>query len=84
MVPDWVCEILSPSTAARDVSHKQRTYHRMRVGHYWVIEPVDRILTVFRWHESGYVLALGAGAGEVVHAEPFGAIELDMDRLFDW
>ena len=82
IAPDWVCEILSPSTTSRDLGHKQRTYHRAQVGHYWVAEPTSQTMTVYRWHEAGYVLALAAGAGEIVRAEPFDSIALDIGDIF--
>jgi Uma2 family endonuclease len=44
IAPDWVCEVLSPSTMRRDRGHKQRTYHRAGIGHYWLVEPIDGIL----------------------------------------
>jgi Uma2 family endonuclease len=81
--PDWVCEILSPSTTARDLGHKQRTYHRMHVRHYWIVDPIEQVLSVYRWQEDGYLLALVASPGELVRAEPFDAIELDVAALFD-
>ena len=83
VAPDWVCEVLSPSTAARDLGWKLQAYHRAHVGHYWVVDPVNHVLSVYRWQESGYVLVLAAGAGEVVRAEPFEAIQLDIGDLFD-
>lgn len=82
VAPDWVCEILSPSTASRDVGHKLRTYHRARVGHYWVAHPAEQLVQVHRWQEAGYRLVLAAGAGELVRAEPFDAIELDIGDVF--
>ncbi|HWN71076.1 MAG TPA: Uma2 family endonuclease, partial [Haliangium sp.] len=44
ITPDWVCEVLSPSTMQRDLGHKLRTYHRARVGHYWIAEPIGEVL----------------------------------------
>jgi Uma2 family endonuclease len=82
VAPDWVCEILSPSTASRDLGHKQGGYHRARVGHYWLVDPLNLALTVLRWHEVGYQSILAAGPGDVIRAEPFEAIELDMGRIF--
>lgn len=38
-VPDWVCEILSPSTSARDRVTKRALYARTGVAHYWLIDP---------------------------------------------
>jgi Uma2 family endonuclease len=80
--PDWVCEILSPSTAARDLGHKLRSFHKAGVGHYWVVDPEHQTLTVHRWHPDGYLVALTAGRGETVRAEPFEAAEIPVGYLF--
>jgi Uma2 family endonuclease len=82
IAPDWVCEVLSPSTTGRDLGHKQRTYHRARVGHYWIVDPIEHVLSIYRWQENGYLLALVAGPEDIVRAEPFDAIELDAGDLF--
>jgi Uma2 family endonuclease len=82
VAPDWVCEILSPSTADRDLGQKQWNYHRAHVGHYWIVEPISQVLTVYRWQEAGYLLAMAAGASAVVRAEPFDAIELALGDIF--
>jgi Uma2 family endonuclease len=86
--PDWVCEILSPSTMRRDRGHKQQTYHRAGIGHYWLVEPLDGLLWVYRWSPEGYtqVAAIGAEdvpAGELVRVEPFDAIGIDLADLFN-
>lgn len=80
--PDWACEILSPSTARYDVVKKQRTLHGHRVPHYWIVDPEHQTLTVMRWNEGHYLRVLDAGVGDVVRAEPFDAIELDVRELF--
>jgi Uma2 family endonuclease len=86
--PDWVCEVLSPSTMRRDRGHKQRTYHRACIGHYWVVDPIDGILWVYRWSPEGYTLVVtleaeDVPAGELVRAEPFDAIGLDLADIFN-
>ncbi len=45
--PDWVLEVLSPSTAAHDQIAKRRTYERAGVREYWLAHPGDRTLTVY-------------------------------------
>lgn len=80
--PDWVCEILSPSTRGRDTTAKLRTYQRCAVPHYWVVDLARETLTVHRWTPDGYLVALTASADEVVRAEPFDAIELRVGLLF--
>jgi len=79
--PDWVCEILSPSNTTNDTVKKRRTYHRYEVPHYWILDPMRGELTVYRWAEGGYLVAAEATRGERIHAEPFDAVELDLDEL---
>lgn len=80
--PDWACEVLSPSTARYDVVKKQRTLHDHGVPHYWIVDPEHQTLTVMRWNEGHYLRVLDAGIGDIVRAEPFDAIELDMRDVF--
>jgi Uma2 family endonuclease len=78
-----VCEVVSESNASRDTVQKVRLYHRSSVGHYWLIHPAERTLTVLRYEPDGYKVALSAAAGETVRAEPFDAVELEVARLFE-
>lgn len=80
--PDWVCEILSTSTARNDLVKKQRKLHFHRVPHYWLLDPHGEVLTVLRWSEPGYIQALTATTGERVRAEPFEAVSLAVGELF--
>ncbi len=80
--PDWVCEILSPSTARYDVVKKSRTLHAHAVPHYWLLNPEHSTLTVMRYAETGYLQVLTATVGEKVRAEPFEAVEIDVSELF--
>ena len=45
--PDWLLEVLSPSTAAHDQIAKRRTYERAGVREYWLVHPGDRTLTIY-------------------------------------
>jgi Uma2 family endonuclease len=80
--PDWICEILSPSTAQLDRAKKLAIYARERVAHAWLVDPIARTLEVLRL-ESGRWLILATHAGsEAVRAEPFDQIELDLRSLW--
>ncbi len=81
-LPDWVCEILSPSNTRQDLVKKFRAYHRCRVPHYWTVDPANEILTVHRWSADGYLTVLTAERGERVRAEPFEAVEWSVGSLF--
>ncbi len=82
LCPDWVCEILSPSTRRRDLHEKQRTYQRCGVGHYWVVDVEAQLLLVYRNQGDAYSLVLTAGPKETVRAEPFAEVELFVGELF--
>ena len=82
IAPDWVCEVLSPSNASRDLVDKLRTYQRCGVGHYWIIDPRSETLTVYRHRAGEYVLALVAGRTERVRIEPFDSIVFPVGVLF--
>jgi Uma2 family endonuclease len=46
--PDWVLEVLSPSTAGHDQVLKRRIYERAGVREFWLVHPMDRVLTIYR------------------------------------
>ena len=52
--PDWLLEVLSPSTAAHDQIAKRRTYERAGVREYWLVHPSDRTLTVYALDNGQY------------------------------
>lgn len=81
-VPDWICEVLSPSTAHVDLGEKRLGYHRAGVEHYWIADPHNATLTVLRRTADGYLIELVAGRGDSVRAQPFAAVEIDVGLLF--
>lgn len=82
LAPDWVCEVLSPSTAATGRAEKMPVYARERVGHVWLVDPIARTLEVCRL-ESGRWVLLGTSAGDAkVRAEPFEVFELGLAGLW--
>ncbi|CAN91254.1 hypothetical protein predicted by Glimmer/Critica [Sorangium cellulosum So ce56] len=80
--PDWVCEVLSVSNTRNDLVKKMRTYHRCKVPHHWIVDPMNEVLTVHRWMDDGYLNVLTAERGERVRAEPFDAITWSVGALF--
>ncbi len=53
------------------------------IGHYWLVDPAEQTLAVYRWHPDGYLEVLAAERGQRVRAEPFEAIEFSVGVLFD-
>jgi Uma2 family endonuclease len=81
-VPDWICEVISRTTAHVDLGDKRVGYHRAGVSHYWIVDPLHETLTVLRWTLEGYLVELAAGRGDKIRAAPFEAVEIDIAELF--
>ncbi|MFE8603752.1 Uma2 family endonuclease [Archangium violaceum] len=81
LAPDWVCEVLSPSTEALDREHKLRLYHQQGVSHAWLVDPRARTLEVYRRGTRGWRFARYGGE-DVVRAEPFDVEPLELGRLW--
>lgn len=77
LAPDWVCEVLSTSTARLDRTKKMPIFARVGVPHVWIVDPRDRTVEVFRLGPDGYVL-VQTWAGEEAPAtlEPFAAVPI--------
>jgi hypothetical protein len=86
--PDWVCEILSPSTAKLDRTRKLDLYGQAGVGHAWLVDPRLRTLEVFRREPDpisgaiGWRLVATHSDAARIPAEPFEAIELELAALW--
>lgn len=76
--PDWVCEILSPSTERTDRLRKLTIYARERVAHAWLVNPSTRTLEIYRLEDAGWLLIGAHSEEETLRAEPFDVIALDL------
>jgi Uma2 family endonuclease len=82
VVPDWVCEVLSPSTARRDRIEKADLYLRFGVPYLWLVDLESRILEAFEARAGAWV-RLGAWSdGDRPQVPPFDAIALPVGSLF--
>ncbi len=82
LAPDWVCEVVSPSTERIDRAKKLAIYAREGVAHAWLVNPTVRTLEVLRRQGKGWLLLATHGGDAVVRAEPFEAVELDLLHLW--
>ena len=83
LAPDWICEILSPSTARLDRDKKLRIYAAAGVTHAWLLDPVARTLEVMRRVDANWSVIATHSGGHTVHAEPFEAVDLRLGWLWD-
>jgi Uma2 family endonuclease len=82
LAPDWVCEVLSPSTASLDRVKKLTIYAREQVAHAWLIDPVARTLEVLRLEAGRWTILATHTGSDVVRADPFAEIELELESLW--
>jgi Uma2 family endonuclease len=82
LAPDWVCEVVSPSTAATDRAEKMPIYAREHVGYVWLVDPIAKTLEACHL-ENGRWMLLGTWRDDaMVRAAPFDAFELELAGLW--
>lgn len=82
LAPDWVAEVLSPSTGKYDRTDQLRIYQREGIGWVWLVDPLQRTLEVLRREERGWSLVDTWRDEQRARAEPFEAIELELGVLW--
>lgn len=82
IVPDWVCEILSPSNMRLDRTKKVPQYASLGVKNLWLINPRDKTLEVLRLENEKWVLLSSHIEADKVTAEPFQAMQFDLGSLW--
>lgn len=82
VVPDWVCEVISPSNAAHDRVTKRRLYGECRLPFFWLVDPAARTLEALRLVDGVWVDAGSYDDTAVARIPPFEEVALEVGRLF--
>lgn len=82
IAPDWVCEIISPSTERYDKGDKRRIYATYGVDHLWHLDPRTRVLEVFARQDRNWLLTHTFTDTEDVCAPPFDALTFSLGLLW--
>lgn len=80
--PDWVCEVLSPSTEAYDRGEKRLIYAEAGVAHVWHVDPVLKMLEVFELREGKWLLLDVYRDDAQVAAPPFAEATFPLNLLW--
>jgi Uma2 family endonuclease len=83
LAPDWICEVLSPATAALDRIKKLAVYARERVAYAWLIDPISFTVEVLQLKDGRRVIVSTCGGADVVSLPPFDAMPLDLTTLWE-
>jgi Uma2 family endonuclease len=81
IVPDWVCEVLSPSTTHRDRAVKAPVYARHGVRHLWLVDPIAHNIDAHTLTEQGW-LWIGSWGHDDARIPPFEAVGLELDAIW--
>lgn len=80
--PDWVCEVLSTSTSRHDRTKKLPIYAHNGIPHLWLLDPLNETLETYRLERGHWVLLATHGSEDVVRAEPFEVVEIELKRFW--
>ena len=80
--PDLVIEILSPSTADRDLGYKYDLYGRHGVLEYWIVDPMAETIAVHRQGDGRLEAAETLGRGDTLRTALLKGLELRLDEVF--
>jgi hypothetical protein len=80
--PDWVCEILSSSTARFDRVEKMPVYALHAVPYLWLLDPIAHTLEAYSLDNGRWVLLGAHGGDQVVNVVPFDAVGIELGRLW--
>lgn len=82
IIPDWVCEIVSPGHQNKDTVRNFNTLCHHRVPYYWIIWPEEETLIAYKLVDGKYLVIESTEGGGKVSIEPFEEIEFDLDYVF--
>ncbi len=87
IIPDWVCEIISPRHERKDLFHNFMLLQRSKVPYYWVISPEDKTLIAYGLVDEKYHVTFSVEYGaerdvNKARIPPFEEIEIDLKYVF--
>lgn len=83
VVPDWVCEVVSPGTARHDRMRKVPIYRQHGVPYLWLVDPLVQTVEVLQLRDGAYVVQQTAGGNDRrARLPPFDAVAFDLRRFW--
>ncbi len=83
LVPDWVCEILSPSTSRIDRIVKMPVYAHLKVNYFWLVDPILRTLETYELHDEHWVLTGSFADNHTISIAPFTEHTFSLSVLWE-
>ncbi len=82
--PDLIVEILSPSTASRDLNEKFNLYEEHGVKEYWIVYPGESVLEIYDLDENGKYISRGKFVREnTISSKALIGLEIKLEEVFE-
>lgn len=83
VVPDWVCEIISPTSVRRDRVTKMAIYARLGIAYFWLIDPQAQTLEAYHLQNSHWSLLASYADEQMVSIAPFAEHSFSLANLWE-
>ncbi|MEM6644690.1 MAG: Uma2 family endonuclease [Bacteroidota bacterium] len=80
--PDLVVEVLSPATGYYDLTKKRRVYEQAGVREYWLVDPIERTVTILTAEDGRYIEHQRLVEEGVATSVVLDGFQITLDDLF--
>ena len=77
--PDWIIEIVSPSSRAMDYYTKLSLYREAGVSEYWIVDPLKQIILVYNMQQAAAPAIYSFS--DTVKANIYDNLEINFSRM---
>ena len=77
-----VFEVLSPSSAYYDLTHKKNIYEETGVKEFWVVDPQEKTVEVYENVNSAFILFSKAKIKGSVNSKLLSGLNIEIEKLF--
>ena len=81
--PDFIIEILSPSTSYKDTHEKFSIYEETGVKEYWIVDASNSLLDIFVLENNKYAFKAKFGKGDFVSVFTLPDLKIDLEEIFE-
>ncbi len=82
LAPDWICEVLSPSTMRHDRVEKRQIYADAKVTYLWHIDPDAKTLEAYELSGDSWLLTHVRSEDNTCDVPPFEAAPFNLGVLW--
>jgi Uma2 family endonuclease len=80
--PDLIVEVLSPSNAYYDLTHKKNVYEETGVKEFWVVDPDGKSIEIYENVKSTFILFSKAKSKGAANSKIFPGLKIELEKLF--